>query len=191
MEWINIPLQEDSKRSNDSSSKGMPIDNQNIVAHPLVQRNLSDNIHPCITKLQGDHGKVGFAGVQEASTASLSVHFLGKEQENERKCGKLRVVGGMRSRWGLSLRKRRGGGRQFIAKKEGTGNSWGGCKKNGEWEGENCSGDVSGFQVASISLGNSGDFTPFFLVVKASAMSPQIYIFLITSSPSKVFKHIQ
>ena len=41
-------------------------------------------------------------------------------------------------------------------------------------EGENCSGDGSGFQVATIKVEKSGDFTPFILVVKESAMSPNL-----------------
>lgn len=77
------PLQEDSKGGDDSSGDSMAINNEHVVAHSSVERNLGDNVHASISKLQGYHREIGFTVVQEGVAAPLLLHFL-RENHGEK-----------------------------------------------------------------------------------------------------------
>lgn len=49
---VELPFKNEGKGSNDSSGKGMSVDNQNIVAHASIERDFGNNIHSSIPKLQ-------------------------------------------------------------------------------------------------------------------------------------------
>lgn len=70
-----LPLEYESKWSDDSSGKGMAIDNKHIVAHPPIEGDLGDDVHPGVAKLEGDHGDVGLAFLDEVLEGSLAFHF--------------------------------------------------------------------------------------------------------------------
>lgn len=57
---MNEPFENEGKRSNNSGSESVAINHKDVVAHALVERDLSDDVHACIPKLQRDHGEVGF-----------------------------------------------------------------------------------------------------------------------------------
>lgn len=72
-----VPLEEDGKRCYNSSSKGMPINNKHIMAHPPIERNFCDDVHPSIAKLQRSHCYVGLGPLEKiAKTTSFSLHFF-------------------------------------------------------------------------------------------------------------------
>lgn len=67
---MNEPFEENSKGSNDCSSKGMTINDEDIVRHAAVEGNFGDDIHAGIAELQRYHSKIGFRGFEEVATAA-------------------------------------------------------------------------------------------------------------------------
>lgn len=57
---ITIPFEKDGERGDDSCSDGVAVNHEDVVAHALVERHLSDDVHSGVAELQRDHGKVGF-----------------------------------------------------------------------------------------------------------------------------------
>lgn len=53
----------------------MAIDDKHIVAHPSIEGDLGDDVHASIAELEGDHGDVGLAFLDEVVEGSLAFHF--------------------------------------------------------------------------------------------------------------------
>lgn len=63
LEIMCQPLEDEGKRGDDGGGEGVAVDNQHVVAHAMVQRDLGDDVHASISELQRDHGEVGFGAL--------------------------------------------------------------------------------------------------------------------------------
>ena len=72
-----LPLKDESKRSNSSGGKGVPIDNKDVVAHSPVKGDFGNYVHASITELKRDHGYVWLNLLNEITeTSNFSFHFV-------------------------------------------------------------------------------------------------------------------
>lgn len=73
-----LPFKNNGKGCNSKGGKCMAIDNKNPVTHSPFEAHHCNNIHPCVTKLQGNHSQVRLHLVEEwakCPTKHLVCHF--------------------------------------------------------------------------------------------------------------------
>lgn len=71
---MNGLIQNDGKRSNDSGGNSMAVDDEDVIAHPVVQRGLGQNIHPCKPKLQEHNTKERLCSLKQSYKLKLLHH---------------------------------------------------------------------------------------------------------------------
>lgn len=52
----------------------MPVDDQHVMAHSSVERNLSDDVHSGIAELQRNNGYVRLTALNKIAITSLTLH---------------------------------------------------------------------------------------------------------------------
>lgn len=70
----------------------MPVDNQNVMAHSAVERQLSDDIHSGVAKLKRCHGDVWFGGLEQTRyVITLHAHIV-ENRRKTRACMELTIL---------------------------------------------------------------------------------------------------
>lgn len=49
------PFEDDGEGRDDNGGNDVSINGENVMVHALLKTKHRDNIHPCISKLQGNH----------------------------------------------------------------------------------------------------------------------------------------
>lgn len=62
-----VPLKNESEGSHGHGGEGMAVDNEDVVAHSTIERQLSDDIHSGVPKLKRYHGDVWLGGLEQTT----------------------------------------------------------------------------------------------------------------------------